>query len=265
MSFNTDQISNPTAAPSGSTVYCRFIRQSDGKFANIDTETLDTYDAADIADYGVIAPEIGTSAVYLITIPTWLPAGNYVGYYYVQAGAGQAVDDQNIGQFLPFYWNGSSAADIGNIPESVWNYPARTLTNTFGIVSRSPVNQDGDIEIIQGDDYGSTTGRFIEFTVKNYAGPAIAGASATLTLQTTADYNAGTAGSGLGPITATSLAMSGADLVIRFEATAAQTGGLESSPAEDPWNYTAQTVITFSTQRRTEFLVAATVKKRVGV
>jgi hypothetical protein len=264
MSFNTDTLSGPNIA-SGETVYCRFIRQADAHFANIDAEALEAYNAANIADYGVVAPEQGASGVYLITIPTWLPAANYVGYYYVQTGATQAVDDTQVGQFLPFYWNGSTAADIGNIPESVWDYPARTLTNTFGIVSRSPVNQDGDIEIIQGDDYGSTTGRFIEFTVKNYTGPAIAGASATFTLQTTVDYNAGTAGSGLGPITATSLAMSGADLVIRFAATAAQTGGLESSPVNDPWNYTAQTVIIFSTQRRTEFLVAATVKKRVGV
>jgi hypothetical protein len=219
MSFNTDQISNPTAAPSGSTVYCRFIRQSDGKFANTDTETLDTYDAADIADYGVIAPEIGTSAVYLITIPTWLPAANYVGYYYVRAGATQAVDDQNIGQFLPFFWTGLAAVDLGTIYAEF---------ATAIIIITSPVLTDGSISIVQGDSYTTANGRALTWTVATASLPDMTSADVSIGLATPANYKK----TGFETPTlevAGTITTSGANTIFTIELSAAQTAGLSTA------------------------------------
>jgi hypothetical protein len=254
MSFNTDQISNPTAAPSGSTVYCRFIRQSDGKFANTDTETLDTYDAADIADYGVIAPEIGTSGVYLITIPTWLPAANYVGYYYVQAGAGQAVDDVQFGQFLPFYWTGTTAVDLGTIY-------AKFATSV--IIVASPVDVNGNLRLVQGDDYSTETGRPLTWTVATSSLPSMVGASVSLGLVTNANYNA-TSFSNPSLTQAGTITEVDANTVFSVALTDEQTAALMTRPTANCAEYTFQLRVKLASGEFFSIQIGtATITKRV--
>jgi hypothetical protein len=218
MSFNTDTLSGPNIA-SGETVYCRFIRQSDGKFANTDTETLEAYNAADIADYGVVATEQGTSGVYLITIPTWLPAGNYVGYYYIRAGATQAVDDPQVGQFLPFYWTGTTAVDLGTIYAEF----AEAI-----IVVTSPVATDGSISLVQGDSYTTANGRALTWTVVTASLPDMTGAEVSIGLATPANYKKTGFESPTLEVVGT-ITTNGANTIFTIELSAAQTAGLSTA------------------------------------
>jgi hypothetical protein len=218
MSFTTDTLSGPNIA-SGETVYCRFIRQADAARANVDTEELEAYNAANIADYGVVAVEDGTSAVYLITIPTWLPAGNYVGYYFVQTGATQAVDDVQVGQFLPFYWNGTEAIDLGTIYAE--------FSETI-IVVTSPVATDGSISLVQGDSYTTANGRALTWTVATASLPDMTGAEVSIGLATPANYKK----TGFETPTlevAGTITTSGANTIFTIELSAAQTAGLSTA------------------------------------
>jgi hypothetical protein len=231
------------------------------------------YDDTDRGDYAIaMTPGSAETSLFTATIPAALTGSVYFPTAFVQSGASPALTDETAVQGT-LNWSGTAVVtpyslsqQIAGVAAAVWSYVVRTLTTSIGVPSRSPVNTDGDLEIVQGDDYGAETGQWLEFIIEDYDGPSVTGESATLTLQTKANYHAGETDTELGPIVATTLEVTNGDLLIRFPATSAQTGALESSPADDRYNKVAQVVLLTDsgTKRRTLFIVAATVTKRAG-
>jgi hypothetical protein len=219
MSFTSVTFTNPSSVPTGSAVYVRFVRQSDGKFANQDTETLDTYDAADIADYGLGLVELGTSATWQLTVSAWLPAASYAGYIYRRIGATQAATDPLVGILSTIEWNGSSAADLNTIIAEF----AEAI-----IVVTSPVATDGSISIVQGDSYTTANGRALTWTVATASLPDMTGADVSIGLATPANYvKTGFETPALE--VAGTISTNGANTIFTIEFSAAQTAGLSTA------------------------------------
>lgn len=255
MSFTTDQLTNPSVAPSGSTVYGRIVALTSGQFWDNNASALEAYSAGSIADYAVSAPEISTSGVYLLTIPS-LPAGNYSIYYYLQSGGSPSVSDLFIGQTAaPFYWDGFTGVDLATI--------LAQLASTVIIVS-SPVDSDGNLSIVQGDTYSTASGNAITFTVATSSLPSLSGASASFAMVLTTTYNAtGFSNPSLGPIAAT-ITTNGSNTIFTVQLTAAQTAALTTAPTANCPNYTYQLRVTLAGGALFSIsLGVATVTKRV--
>ncbi len=120
------------------------------------------------------------------------------------------------------------AAAIATRASQVTADAIKARTDLLGSVTtpvQSPVTEELALELTRGDTYSIATGNAIEFT---YSGSAsLLGASATLTVRTFRDNPELVL---LGAIDGTT---------VRFEATAAQTGGLTPSPPGQPhkWDY----------------------------
>jgi hypothetical protein len=85
------------------------IRNSSMEFANTDSEAMESYNAANIADYGIEATEIGATGEYYITLPAWLAAGLYTVQFTIRAGASLAVGDMpNRFACLSIYFDGAN-------------------------------------------------------------------------------------------------------------------------------------------------------------
>jgi len=123
-----------------------------------------------------------------------------------------------LGYLVGTYLNASSAA-----------IKAKTdLISATSITVASPVAASGEVTIFRGDDYADADGRALTFTVANYSGPSLAGATTTMALISKANYERGLQTSALS-VTATVTGTT--TLTIKVDLTAAQTAALASNPS----------------------------------
>jgi hypothetical protein len=116
------------------------------------------------------------------------------------------------------------------------------LIGSVNVTVVSPVNADGDVEIVAGSSYDADEGRALEWS---YA-TTVDHTSATVSLQVmpTSDYNAGTGTwSSLGT---GSVAVADGTATVTVELTGEATDDLATSPALDEANYTYHLRVTAS-------------------
>jgi len=122
------------------------------------------------------------------------------------------------GYLLGTYLNASCAA-----------IKAKTdLISADTVTVASPVAASGEVTVFRGDDYADADGRALTFTVANYSGPSLAGATTTMALIAKANYERGLQTSALSvaaTVTGTTT------LTIKVDLTAAQTAALASNPS----------------------------------
>lgn len=141
--------------------------------------------------------------------------------------AGDFTTSNSIGKSL---YNAFTAGTSVFTTAALANCPApasgATAANQLSILSKlnagpiivsAPVAADDSIEIVAGDDYADTDGRALQWTVKAYSGPAVAGLTVTFSVMTRDNYDAGTGSYALtqaGTVALTGVSTSFTDLVI---------------------------------------------------
>lgn len=110
------------------------------------------------------------------------------------------------------------------------------------IVMVSPVLENGDIELVAGDDYSVAEGTPIVITIVSYSGMSLTDATAELRIATRANYEAGSSANEL-IVTDLTPEMPSADAIFTFEMTAAQTEDLATSPPDEQLNHVYQLVL----------------------
>ena len=112
------------------------------------------------------------------------------------------------------------------------------------MVQISPVLEDGEIELVAGDDYSVAKDTPVTITITDYTGMSVtdSGTKAELRIATLENYTAGSAANEL-IITDSSPSMPAADAVFTFELTAAETATLGTSPPADTLDHVFQLVL----------------------
>jgi hypothetical protein len=116
------------------------------------------------------------------------------------------------------------------------------LIGSQAVEFSGPIEADGSMELVQGDDYLVSNGKALGWAVENWGGPNLEGATVRLVLVTQADYEAGSLEPALEVVGSCQLA--GVDATFTAELTGAQTAALEASPPEAFYNYVAQLRVT---------------------
>ena len=118
---------------------------------------------------------------------------------------------------------------------------------TASITVSSPVATDGEVTIYRGDDYKDADGRALQFTVANYTGPSLAGATTSFYLIPRANYERG---DGTAALTVTATVTGTTTLTVKVELTATQTAALAAVAEGKGWNYRYQIRSVTSTTRK---------------
>ena len=122
------------------------------------------------------------------------------------------------------------------------------LIGSVGMTVTSAVIDGEDIAIVAGSDYATADDLELSWTVADYAGPSITGATVTLSVMTAANYD-GT-GTAAEASYAGAAAMVGANAVFTVPLTAAETTALaESAPPDEVCNYAYHLRVTHTTGR----------------
>jgi len=135
----------------------------------------------------------------------------------------------------------TTAGSVGKwLLETLGAVKAKTDYIGAGMVTwSSPVDTDGTMELIQGDDYDTLTE-----IITDYTGPDLSGSTIVLRLLPVASWNAGTLVGEL-EINGT-FTVNGTTVTCLFALTAAETAALESAPPKERYNYKWQVVATKS-------------------
>ena len=133
-----------------------------------------------------------------------------------------------------------------NIPSDIDDILAKTnLITTGQILVSSPVAADGDVTIVQGDDYLAANGTALVFTSETWTSPDLDDATAKLRFITKEDYDAGVQAAALEVDADIIWAGSGNDAIFSVDLTAAQTTALSSpTPPNDKYSYIYQLQVT---------------------
>ncbi len=133
-----------------------------------------------------------------------------------------------------------------NMPADLDAVLAKTnLITTGQILVSSPIAADGDVTIVQGDDYLDVNGTALVFTSETWTSPDLTSATAKLRFITKEDYDAGVQAFALEVDVDITWASSGNDAVFSVDLTAAQTTALSSpTPPNDKYSYIYQLQVT---------------------
>jgi hypothetical protein len=163
--------------------------------------------------------------------------------------------------------DGSDLEDIEVLLESI-----QGKTNLIGAASTrhtSPVNEDGTIDIVQGDDY--LGGRALQFSMVGYAGPTLTeDDDVAFAVMSAKDYDANGVDAALLLTTTGTLSVTVNEgvttVAISIPLTSEQTAALPSSPTDDKYNLVYHVLIVDSAGHyQTPFLGGMNVKRRIAV
>ena len=158
---------------------------------------------------------------------------------------------------------GADSDTLKTLSEQVDAVEIKTdLIGSGALTWRSPVNVDGDVELIQGDDYSPDMGTELTWSEADYSGALTADDTVELRLMTTAAYKAGTGTAAL--TKAGTLALAGTTLTATFALTTAEVATLTSTePPDGKVNYTYQIRATKDGERQTLGIGSLTLKRNV--
>lgn len=134
-----------------------------------------------------------------------------------------------------------------NIPADIDAILAKTnlITSGGGVTITSPVSDDEEITIVQGDDYLVANGTNLTWTSETWTSPSLASATAKLRFVTKEDYDDGIQAAALEVDVTITWAGSGNDAVFTADLTAAQTTALSNpTPPNDKYSYVYQLQVT---------------------
>jgi len=99
------------AAESGISLYALFFKSN--KVLNENTLELDMFPLVTYSDYVISGSELGSTGVYIISVPAGTPAGSYdIFFYKAVAGAGNEVEgDPFAASPVTITWNGTGIVD----------------------------------------------------------------------------------------------------------------------------------------------------------
>ena len=106
MASNTERLDY---GATGLTIYTLAFSRANGQVWN--GTALEAYTPANYTNYDVAMPEISGSAIYLLTAPVSLPAGDYDFLMRVQAGASPSATDAPAGS-ASGHWDGTSLTPV---------------------------------------------------------------------------------------------------------------------------------------------------------
>ena len=125
------------------------------------------------------------------------------------------------------------------------------LITTGQLVITSPVSDDEEITIVQGDDYLAANGTNLAWTSEAWTSPDLTSATAKLRFVTKEDYDDGVQAFALEVDVTVTWAGSGNDAVFTADLTAAQTAALSSpTPPNDKYSYIYQLQVTTSAGKK---------------
>lgn len=132
----------------------------------------------------------------------------------------------------------------------------------------TPVDQYGNVRLIQGDDYYDDDNNALRWEISNYddgdgnlLGPDLTSATLTMRVMTKADYEEGT-GSSVLEVAGTAT-MDGTTAVFLVELTSDDTDALDTSPATDRYSYVYQLVVETSEGHEVTVFITDT-RRQVG-
>ena len=132
-------------------------------------------------------------------------------------------------------------AGSDTIADAAVSILAKVNAATISVVS--PVAADYTIEeLYQGDDYSTTLGNQLSWSVSNWSGPDVTAGTVTFRLMTDANYLANATTDALS-VTGSAV-MSSTTAVFTVELTAAQTAALTVDPTDGKYNYRYQLLFT---------------------
>ncbi len=134
-----------------------------------------------------------------------------------------------------------------NIPADIDAILAKTNLITSGgrVTIISPVSDDEEITIVQGDDYLVANGTNLAWTSETWTSPSLASATAKLRFVTKEDYDDGVQAAALEVDVTITWAGSGNDAVFTADLTAAETTALSNpTPPNDKYSYVYQLQVT---------------------
>lgn len=144
------------------------------------------YDDTDRATYAIaMTPGADETSLFTATIPAALAGSTYMPTAFVQAGGSPALTDETAREGT-LNWSGTGVITLYSISQQLVAIAAQLAAAV--VVVSSPVDTDGNIELVQGDDYTSATGRPLEWTVATSSLPSLSGASVYLGLVTEDNY-----------------------------------------------------------------------------
>lgn len=222
----------------------------------------ETYDAADWGDYDIPLADKG-GGIHAADIPAGIAAGTpLILTFFEQQGASPATDDFRLRGPVAATWTGSTLS-AGDATEAKQDTIIAALSGSFTVTVTDPVADDGDVTIVQGDDYDEANDSYgLTFTFTSYDGPDLSTATAELRLMTTAEYERGD-GEAVLEVAATSVDHTDTTVTVVVELTAAQTAALEAKPPLNLDHYTYQLVATAATRKHTLAVGNFTVTARV--
>lgn len=196
-----------------------------------------TYVDANRATYAIaMTPGAAETSLFTAAIPAALAGSTYFPTAFIQAGASPALTDETAVQGT-LNWSGTGVVTLYSISQQLVAIAAQLAAAV--VVVSSPVDTDGNIELVQGDDYTAATGRPLTWTVLTSSLPSLSGASVSLGLVTTPNYNA-TAFSNPALTQAGTITAVGANTVFSVELTDTQTATLATSVTANCPSYVFQ-------------------------
>lgn len=171
-------------AVTGWYIYSLFYNLSK-QVAKRTTHTMVTYATADRDLYAIdedgSAEEGTASRHHTVTVPSWLPADNYVMRSYKRsAQAAAAVEgDTRVWDEGPFYWDGTNVIGLGDIAAKT------NLIGSGTVTYLGPVLPSGNIEIVRGNSYLTADGRQLPWTFTGQ--PSLTSATITLNVYVPGD------------------------------------------------------------------------------
>jgi hypothetical protein len=196
-----------------------------------------TYDDTDRATYAIaMTPGADETSLFTATIPAALTGSTYMPTAFIQDGGSPALTDATAREGT-LNWSGTGVITLYSISQQLVAIAAQLAAAV--VVVSSPVDTDGNISIVQGDDYTAATGRPLTWTVLTSSLPSLSGASVSLGLVTTPNYNA-TAFSNPALTQAGTITEVGANTVFTVELTDTQTAALATSVTANCPSYVFQ-------------------------
>ena len=177
-------IVGPDASLIGETVYMLIHNQSVQVWNG---SAFVTYADVDRATYAIaMTPGAAETSLFTATIPAALTGSVYFPTAFIQGGASPALGDETA-EKGDLNWSGTAVISLYSLSEQLIAIAAQLASAV--IVVSSPVDTDGNISLVQGDDYSSGTGRPLTWTVLTSSLPDLTGASVYLGLVTKDNYD----------------------------------------------------------------------------
>ena len=110
------------------------IHDNELQFADIVNEVMETYDAGDLDDYGIVCTQLGLTGEFYAVWPSWLTAGNYT-IQFLPSNSGFISEAAIAKRFGVgnYYWDGTVLKETSPVDVAKWNGTAVATPSVAGV------------------------------------------------------------------------------------------------------------------------------------